>query len=114
MKIVKMQGAQGDMYFRKIEELPEELELVEPQNGKYVLAHSETGHHHITLERPTVKLFKGMDVLRSFLVVEEEPAELIHLRKTHTHETQALTPGIWEIIRQREFDLMEGWRFAAD
>ena len=78
------------------------------------MTHSETGHHHIVKERPTVRMFNDtMAVFRSWLVIEGEPAELEHLRNFDTHESLLLDPGVYEIRRQVEYT-PEGWRRAAD
>jgi hypothetical protein len=113
MKIVKNMAAQGDVAFRKIDTLPKGLKPVISDNGAFVVAHSETGHNHIVMERPTVKMFAAMDEFRSYLVVEEEPAAVEHLRSFDTHETIHLSPGVWEVRRQREYT-PEGFRRAAD
>ncbi len=66
------------------------------------------------MERPGVAMFQdSMDLFRSFLVIEGEPADLEHLRSFDTHETVRLDPGVWEVRRQKEYS-PEGWRRAAD
>lgn len=115
MHTFRFQAAQGDMLARKIDKLPDGVKPIPPENGAHVLAHSETGHNHVVMERPGVQHFSGMDVLRSYLVVPEDAeVPLVHLRDTHTHETLMFGPGVYEIIRQREFDVTAGWRYAAD
>lgn len=127
MKTFDKMAAQGDMMLIKLDSLPvpiEMLELIPTENGACILTHSETGHHHQVLERPGVqhlrfveKHAKGMDVLRSFLVVPDdgEDTDVVHLRSTHTHETLRLPgPGVYEVRRQREHDVAKGWRYAAD
>lgn len=115
MKTFRVQAAQGDMLARRIERLPEGVKPIPAEQGHHILAHSETGHHHVVLEREGVQHFSGMDVLRSYLVVPEGyQAPLVHHRDTHTHETLVFEPGVYEIIRQREYDATAGWRYAAD
>jgi NMD protein affecting ribosome stability and mRNA decay len=113
MRIIQTQAAQGDVMFRKIAALPEGLSPTKAEHGAFVVAHSETGHNHVVMERPTVKMFAAMDEFRSYLVVEDKPAKVEHLRNFDTHETIALSPGIWEVRRQREYT-PEGFRRAAD
>lgn len=113
MKIIQTQAAQGDVMFRKIAELPSGLSPAKSENGAFVVAHSETGHNHIVMERPTVRMFSAMDEFRSYLVVEDHPATVEHQRGFDTHESFALSPGIWEVRRQREYT-PEGFRRAAD
>lgn len=114
-------AAQGDMLIRRVAALPEDIsgEEIPAEDGAHILAHSETGHHHVVLERPGVKHFKGMEILKSYLVIPEgdDPDELVelkHLREEHTHETLGFSAGVYEIIRQREADVTHGWRVAAD
>ena len=121
MKTFDKIGAQGDMMLLRVDALPDGLTPIAPTDGMHVLAHSETGHNHVVLDRPTVKLFSAMDDLRAltegavpaYLVVEEEPVELKHLRDFDTHESVEIKPGIYEVRRQREYT-PEGFRRAAD
>src|ERR1700749_2729792 len=38
---------QGDLCIRRITEIPKGLTPAKPERGTYILAHSETGHHHV-------------------------------------------------------------------
>jgi len=114
-KTFKMMAAQGDMLIRRIDRLPSN---VVPEraasDGVYVLAHSETGHNHVVLERPGVTLHKDpVDQFRAFLTVTGDPVELEHLRSYDTHETILVTEGVYEVRRQREYT-PEGFRKAQD
>lgn len=123
MKIVNTQGAQGDVMFRRIDALPDDARRAEATDGAFVVAHSETGHNHVVMERPGLAYFSAMDDLRAlaeggieiaYLVVEgDTPALVEHQRSFDTHETIGLAPGVWEIRRQREYT-PEGFRRAAD
>lgn len=114
MRTFKHRAAQGDLYLRRVEKLPDGVIPVSPENGKYVLAHSETQHNHVIMERPEVSQFSFGDLLKSFLVVTgDEPVELQHERSFDTHESILINPGIYELRRQREY-IPEGWRKAAD
>jgi hypothetical protein len=115
MKTFVNMAAQGDMLIRRIESLPKGLKAIPPENGRHILTHSESGHHHVVMERPGIQHFSGMDVLRSYLVVPEgEEVDLLHERNHDTHETIRFGPGTYEILRQREADLGDNWRMAAD
>lgn len=105
--------AQGDMYLIPIKAVPAGSTPVAAEDGKLILTHSETGHHHVVLERPGVRQFAGMDVFRGFLEVEGEPVELIHLRDHHTHAPQIVEPGAWLIQRQAAYT-PQGWERARD
>lgn len=105
--------AQGDCYLVPIKAVPSEASPIAPENGVFIITHSETSHHHVVLERPGVRQFAGMDVFRGFLEVEGEPVELIHLRDHHTHAPQIVEPGAWLIQRQAAYT-PQGWERARD
>ncbi|MFZ5667995.1 MAG: hypothetical protein ACOY4K_00735 [Pseudomonadota bacterium] len=114
MKTFTNQVAQGDMLLRRIEQLPDGAEPVAAEKGAYVLAHSETGHNHVVMERPDVRFYQDrQNLFLSWLVVEGEPVELEHQRDFHTHESIQIEPGVYEVRRQREYT-PEGYRRAQD
>lgn len=106
---------QGDVYLIPIIAVPDEAlaRPIKPENGRLTITHSESGHDHVVLERPTVQMFSAMDMFRDFLLIAEEPAKLEHLRDHHTHATQVIPEGAWLIQRQRQ-PSPEGWQRAAD
>ena len=110
-------AAQGDAMLRRVKALPSGLKAAQPENGVYVVAHSETGHNHVVDAAPNVRVYDTEDPLLSYLeVIEATDAMetlLRHLRSFDTHETIRVSPGIYEIRRQREWS-PEGWRRAAD
>lgn len=110
-------AAQGDLLIRRIERLPKNVEQVDAINGRYVVAHSETGHDHIVADRPSVRLYTTDDPMASYLEVVEatDAAEVLleHLRTFDTHESIVVPTGIFEIRRQREYT-PEGWRRVED
>lgn len=106
MKTFKNTAAQGEISIRRIAKLPSGLVPLAPENGHFVIGHSETGHHHVmTLDRKQVFVAKstpaGMRVLYAIL---ETPADLIHQRGHDTHETIHHEAGIYEYRLGREFD----------
>ena len=108
--------AQGDMYLIPISAIPDAAreKPVAAESGKLILTHSETGHHHVVMERPDVRQFAGMDVFRGFLEVGgDEAVELVHLREHHTHAPQVVSPGAWLIQRQAAYT-PKGWEVARD
>jgi len=117
MKTFKKCAAQGDLLIRRIHALPDGLKPIQPANGHYVVAHSETGHDHIIAEHQNISLFTTDDPMISYLrVVEATDATetiLEHLRSFDTHESIAIPPGNYEIRRQREY-APEGWRRIED
>lgn len=113
MKIVTERPSfQGDVCIRRITEIPAHAIKAVPEAGAYVIAHSETGHHHVVKERGAQLLIDHTNAFIAWLDVAE-PTVLEHLRSFDTHEPYRLEPGKYEIRRQREFT-PEGWRPAAD
>lgn len=124
MKIVTQMAAQGDVVFRKVGELPKGAKEIRRQDGKLVVAHSETGHHHVVSD-PCAKLFSHpTDPMLSFLKIpgtmraNSDGVDVEHLRPWDTHETLKLLGNItqdtiYEIRRQREW-VPEGWRRVED
>lgn len=116
MRIVKNSAAQGEMYIRRVSGFKDESKEASPENGRYILAHSETGHHHVIdatktqVFEQTVNVPEGMGILQ---MIVKEPTTIEHLRSTDTHEPLYLTEGNWEIRLQREYT-PEGYRRVAD
>jgi len=106
------QAAQGDMLMTRIDELPTGMVTKSPAGGQHILAHSETGHHHVMASNEAVMYEDPDNELVSYIVVEKE-ANLVHTRSFNTHETINFTPGTYRINRQREHT-PEGYRRVAD
>lgn len=117
MLTFKNQAAQGDLFIRRIKSLPSGLKPMATESGAFIVAHSETGHHHVIAERPGVTVYNTDDPLVSYLQVIEATDEtevlIEHLRNFDTHESIKVAPGNYEIRRQREYS-PEGWRRVAD
>lgn len=117
MKEFNNQAAQGDIFIRRVQKLPANVREMKVENGHYIVAHSETGHHHVVDATPIAKVYLGDDPMVSYLqVVEATDAVetlLKHMRSFDTHETIKFSPGIYEIRRQREAT-PEGWQLVKD
>lgn len=112
MKTFKNQAAQGDILITRIKALPINVISQKPNEGNFIVAHSETGHHH-TVTSDGVQYFQAAnDPMIAYLVIDNS-AELIHNRSFDTHESIGFDAGIYEIRRQREYT-PEGWRRVAD
>lgn len=114
MKTFENQAAQGDLLIRRIESIPAGAKPMKAEDGKFIVAHSETSHHHVIAERPGVQVFNTEDPLVSYLsVIDSVEVTLEHLRNFDTHESILVKGGTYEIRRQREYT-PEGWRMVAD
>ncbi len=112
MKHIDKMGAQGDLFIRRIEALPEGVTEKVPENGQHVVAHSETGHNHF-LKSDGVNVYDFKDPMVCYLTVGEAGAQLEHARPYDQHETIFLSGGTYELRRQREHT-PEGWRRVED
>ena len=113
MKTFKTVADQGEIYITRIGDVPKKAKLagkpLQPENGRFIIGHSETGHHHV-LDRvegvkvsvlPTPPDSEGIRILRAIL---ENPTKLEHQRPHDTHETILLEPGEYEFRLRREYD----------
>ena len=112
MKTFKDICAQGDILIQRIEKLPAGVVPVEAENGRVIVTHSETGHHHVMLAERT-KAYKLPDSIMDIFLAVEQGDTLEHLRPNDTHESIAFEPGIYHVRRQREYT-PEGWRRVED
>ena len=71
-----------------------------------VVAHSETGHHHVAAGEH-LQFYGTPDPMVGFLVSSKGPADVVHERDFDTHEALRLSEGVWEVRRQREMFLEE-------
>jgi hypothetical protein len=103
MKTISKMAAQADVMFVRVETIPKIAKEIKPEAGQHVLAHSGTGHHHVT-RADGVAFFQGADPFTCYLRVDGfKGAEVVHERPFDTHETVLLTPGSWLVRRQREY-----------
>jgi hypothetical protein len=96
------------------------IQKMELEQGKLILGHSETGHHHVlepveetqTISNAAQALIDAAN--DSFMKLELfEACKIVHLRSNDTHGGYILPPG--EYIRGiREEQTVEGWRRVLD
>ena len=109
------QGIQGDVCFTRVDELPEGLVPLQPEQGQIIVAHSETGHHHaFDADDEDVTVFEDPNnPLVAYVQVKGPGSDLKHHRSYDTHETVNFTSGLYKVNRQRESS-PEGWRQVQD
>jgi len=112
-------GAQGDLYFRRLDKCTtDKLKKAEKKDGKYILAHSESGHHHV-VDCEKVNFMTSDNPMISFLELLDNGVDILHLKNgKDAHETLRLLgkPGdIWEVRRGRQARPSgEGWEVLKD
>lgn len=96
---------QGEVRITRIAELPqdEELKQMDKTPQGFILAHSESGHHHIltggeVLERPAK--FSGLQ--RMYAVIKQ--TEKVIQDAANPHKAHTLPAGIYDIRISREFN----------
>ncbi|MDX2253311.1 MAG: hypothetical protein NW202_13580 [Nitrospira sp.] len=103
---------QGDIVIVEVPSIPSTATRKEPENGRHIVAHSETGHHHFVNAADAVH-FQAEDPNVCYLqMLTDSP--VVHDRAWDTHAPQMLDGGKCYIgIRQVEKS-PEGWRRVAD
>ena len=96
----------GEVILKGVGSLPKRAELVEETN-KYVVAHSETGHHHVLemdLSKFKVYTWEGDTYLEL-----PEVATLLH-EKTgkDVHAPHKIQPSVYKIVIKKQFDYFAG------
>lgn len=111
--------AQGEIYARKIDNLPEGLVAFTERDkaGNWIVSHSESGHHHLLGAEGVEVMECTKDVpegMRILYAIVREPTRLFQ-DAAHPHEAHDVPPGVYELRIAREFDpLMEQARRVAD
>ena len=110
MKIKQQIIRHGEVILKPINILPKKAQI-NNQDYKIIIAHSETGHHHILevenkvgMSKIKVYTWNG----KTYLEVPEI-AELWH-QKTgkNVHTAHKVIPGVYEINIKKEFDYFSG------
>jgi len=112
VKTFEQQAAQGDVFFRRVDKIPDDAKPVTRKKGPLVVTHSETGHDHVFKDATGITLFERNDPFVCYLYIEE-PRLLEHLRPFDTHEAILFQPGFVEVRRQREHT-PQGYRRVED
>jgi len=111
MKMIDNAAAQGEIYIRRIARPGKDFlkggTPLKEENGRFIIGHSETGHHHV-MERGGVTVVEmpspsaGIRLLRA--IVEDPHKELVHERGHDTHEALGFETGAYEMRIGREYD----------
>lgn len=113
MKTIQNRAAQGDILIERVASVPKGATQVKRLAGGFIVAESETHHHHMVGNKRVSMLMDGKDPLVCYLQVEGAYADIVHHRDVNAHETVRLPTGCWKITRQKEWT-PEGWRRVAD
>ncbi len=113
MKAFNKICAQGEAMFIKGDfQIPEGAQKIAAENGKCIIAHSESGHNHI-MDGSCATLYKLPDSILECLLVVDKETTLEHLRPHDTHESILFQPGTYKVRYGREYT-PQGWRRSED
>lgn len=114
---------QGDVLLVAVNSTPDGLKSDNPK--KCILAYGEVSGHHHRFEGGHITAFykegddntmgggsnlRGSATNIAFVSIPKAGAALIH----EEHDAIQVAPGVYEVRRQREFDMMAGVRSVAD
>lgn len=117
MKTFKLQAAQGDMYLIKVDSIPTEFEKVKPEGENHILAHSESGHHHVVSSMAASRYIQPGNGFVSYIELLEDEPIFKHLKggpDAHKPIKALAKKGeYFKIIRQRQ-QSPKGWVRSED
>lgn len=95
----------GEVLLKQVAKLPKGAKL-EKESKKEIIAHSETGHHHVLEAQKDFKIYTWKD--ERFIELPEL-AELWH-QKTgkDAHMPHKIVPSFYKIIIKKQFDYFLG------
>ena len=100
----------GEVILKSVDKIPSGAVLKE-ETHKAIIAHSETGHHHVLEVRDKVDMskFKIFTLKGETYIEVPEVAELWH-QKTgeHVHTPHKVKPSAYKVVIKREFDYFSG------
>lgn len=97
---------QGEVRIERIDALPEGLTPATEKDsaGRWIISHSEKGHHHVlpadaeVLERPM------SDGLKQLFAIIKKPGAAMVQTASSAHEVAEMPPGIYKLTVSREYD----------
>lgn len=97
---------QGEVRIERVDEMPEGLIpfTEKDEAGRFIISHSEKGHHHVipgdceVVERPM------SDGLRQIYAIVKNPDAAMIQTASEAHEKAPMPPGIYKLTISREYD----------
>lgn len=89
----------GEIILFPVKDIPQGAE---PQKSA-ILAHSETGHHHV-LEATTTFGFLAETETTDLHVQLSEPANLVHKKLVDFHRTLTIEPDVYKEYKKYEYN----------
>lgn len=96
----------GEVLLVPVIELPKTAKLVKTVKS-HIVAHSETGHHHV-LELPT-KVLRVYEVDNESYLDVGDVGQLLHEKTgVDAHKTHVVAPGKYKVVIKQAFDYFKG------
>ena len=92
----------GEMLLMPIEALPSDVEQIF-EGKEYIVAHSESGHHHVAVGDVTVFRPLGGDTADLYLRANKDSV-LEHRKTFDRHETKTIQQGLYLCRPKSEYD----------
>jgi hypothetical protein len=108
--------AQGEVNVRYVESVPADCKPLAPVDGRYIIGHSESGHHHVISAEGTTVMERndppaGMRILYAII----DDVNTLRHEAPGAHDVHDLAPGIVEFRISREYNpFTETARQVAD
>lgn len=84
--------------------VPVDTKVTGESHKTFIVAHSETGHHHVLESK---KDFTISQSDKEFLIELFEPAQLVHKKTFDMHPTKTVQPGRYQVIYKSEYSPAE-------
>lgn len=81
--------------------VPIRNKVVGEEHTSFVIAHSETGHHHVLESAQPFVIQKDAD---KFFIQLFTEAKLVHKKTTDKHNTLTIAPGKYRVTYKNEYD----------
>lgn len=81
--------------------IPISKKVIGKKHTSFIVAHSETGHHHVLESKAP---FTVSEKDKQFLIELFEPAKLVHKKTVDKHNTLTVAPGRYKVVYKNEYD----------
>ena len=94
----------GETLLMEVKKTPK---LKSEKHKNFILAHSETGHHHVLESETEFEVMTDKEKDELFVRLYE-PAKLVHKKTVDFHRTLDIKPGIYRLFKKTEYDPFAG------
>jgi hypothetical protein len=95
----------GEVILKPISEIPKEAKL-EKETKSHIVAHSETGHHHVLESVDNYKIYSWNG--KTYINLGTVGDLTHHKTGQDVHAPHKILPSAYEIVIKQEFDYYEG------